>query len=94
MFNKVQQGKDTLNAIRKAKQLQKVLREVEHSEADGDVRVKVNGLREVVYLEINGEDRSDIAELINKAQKNVEKKNIEKFREMGMDLSDMLGGMG
>jgi len=94
MFNKVQQGKQALDAIRKAKQLQKVLREVEHAESQNGIHVKVNGLREVVYLEINGENRNDIAELINKAQKNVEKKNIEKFREMGMDLSQMLGGMG
>ena len=51
MFNKLQQGKDLIKLRQQAKQLQKQLEEIELTEEKGDIRVRVNGAQQVVYLE-------------------------------------------
>ena len=81
-----------LNKMRQeAKALQKELEKEIESYEKGDIRVKVNGAQEILYLEIDGEDRSDIVEVINKAMKRVQKKSAKKMLEMGGGLSSLLG---
>ncbi len=91
-FNKLQQGRDLLRMRQKAKALQKELEQVVHVEEKDEMKVKVNGAQNVIYLEINGEDRKDIVELINKATKNVQKKAAKRMMESGEGLSGLFGG--
>lgn len=74
-------------------EMEEALRPIEETQEGGDVKVKVNGLREVVYVEIDGEEREDVVKLINKAAKKVEKKSAKKMMEMGGGLTGLLGGM-
>lgn len=91
MFNKLQQGRDLIKLRQQAKQLQKQLEEIELTEERGDIRVRVNGAQQVVYLEVNGEQRDDIVDVINKATKKVQKQAAKKMMEMGGGLSGLLG---
>lgn len=93
MFDKFQKGKDLLKLRSQAKQLQRELEQIEQTEESGGVKVKVNGAQQVVYLEINGEEKRDIVEVINKAMKNVQKKAAKKMMEMGGGLGGLLGGL-
>ncbi len=94
MFDKVKQGKKLLKLRSQAKQLQSQLETVEHSEESDGIRVKVNGAQEVIYLEIDGQERKDIVDVINKAVKGVQKKAAKKMMEEGGGLGGLLGGMG
>lgn len=91
MFDKVKQGKKLLQMRKQAKKLQEELEKIEHSEEDGDLKVKVNGAQNVMYLEIDGEEREDVVKLINDAMKNVQKESSKKMMEMGGGLSGLLG---
>ncbi len=93
MLNKLQQGRDLIKLRQKAKQLQKQLEEIEHTEESNNIKVKVNGAQQVVYIEVDGEEQNDIVEVINKAMKNVQKKSAKKMMEMGGGLGGLLGGM-
>lgn len=93
MFDKFKQGKDLIKLRQQAKKLQEELEKIEHTEEDGNLKVKVNGAQNVVYLEIDGEEYDDLTDLINKAMKNVQKKSAKKMMEMGGGLSGLLGGM-
>ena len=93
MFNKLQQGKQLLKMRQQAKALQKELEQIEHVEKRGGMKVKVNGAQSVVYIEVDGEDKKDLTELINKAMKNVQKKAAKKMMEMGGGLSGLLGNL-
>lgn len=92
VFDKFQQGKELLKMRQKAKVLQKELEKIEHTEERGNMKVKVNGAQNVIYIEVDGEEKSDLTELINKAMKNVQKKAAKKMLEMGGGLSGLLGG--
>jgi DNA-binding protein YbaB len=94
MFNKLQQGKNLMKLRSQAKQLQKELEQIEHTEEGRNMKVKVNGAQQVVYLEVDGESQDKLVELINKATKNVQKKSAKKMMEMGGGLGGLLGGMG
>ena len=94
MFDKLKQAKDLLKLRQQAKQLQQELEKIEHIEERGGMRVKVNGTQNVVYIEIDGEEKHELTELINKAMKEVQKKSAKKMMEMGGGLSGLLGGMG
>ena len=54
MFDKFKQGKDLIKLRQQAKKLQEELEKIEHTEEDGDLKVKVNGAQNIVYLEIDG----------------------------------------
>jgi DNA-binding protein YbaB len=91
-FDKVKQ----LNELRKmrsqAMDLQKQLKEIEESYDEGGIKVKVNGAQEVVYLEIDGQERDDAVRVIQKAMKDIQKKAAKKMMEMGGGLGGLLGG--
>ena len=77
-----------------AQKLKKALEEIEHTEEDGDIKIKVNGAQEIIYIEINGERRDDLVKIVNEANKKVQKEAAKKMMEMGGGLSGLLGGMG
>ena len=94
MFNKLKQGQQLLKMRSQAMALKKKLEELKHSEDSGNNKVVVNGAQEVVYMEIDGVERNDIVDLINKANKNIQKEAAKKMMEEGGGLSGLLGGMG
>ena len=65
-----------------AKELQRELEKEELTLEEGGIKVKVNGAQQIVYIEIDGEERSDIVEVVNKAMKQVQKKAAKKMMEM------------
>lgn len=81
-----------LNKMRQqAKKLQEELSKITHSEEKGGVKVKVTGDQTIAYLEIDGEERGDIKDLINKAFKKIQKVSARKMMDMGGGLSGLLG---
>jgi DNA-binding protein YbaB len=94
MFNPLKQGRDLLKLRSQAKKMQQELEKITHSEEDGDMLVKVDATQRVVYLQIDGEERKDVVDLINKSMKEVQKEAAKKMMEMGGGLSGLLGGMG
>ena len=94
MFNKFQQAQNLMKMRSQAMQLKKKLEAISHSEEKDDVKVVVNGAQEVIKLEIDGVDRKDVVELINKAYKEIQKEAAKKMMEEGGGLSGLLGGMG
>ncbi|MEK7112670.1 MAG: YbaB/EbfC family nucleoid-associated protein [Patescibacteria group bacterium] len=94
MFDKLKQ----LNELRKmrsqALELQKELEKIRESEERGGMKVVVTGDQKVAYIEIDGEERKDLVELINSAMKKVQKEAAKKMMEMGGGLSGLLGKMG
>lgn len=94
MFDKLKQAGNLIKLRQQAKKLQEELEKIEHSEASGNMKIKVNGAQQVVYIEIDGKERRDLVELINKAMKNVQKEAAQKMMEMGGGLGGLLGGMG
>ena len=92
MFDK---AKQIMQMRQQAKKLQDELEQIVDSYAKGDIKVKVNAAQKVVYLEVDGQERSDIVNAINEAMKQVQKKAAKKMMEMGgglSGLSKMLGG--
>lgn len=94
MFDKIRQGKELLKLRQQASKLQAELEKIEHSEERDRYKVKVNGIQNIIYLEIDGEEAKELMDLINKAMKEVQKKSAKKMIEMGSGLSGLLGGMG
>ena len=93
MFDKLKQ----LNELRKMRSqalaLQKELEKIRESEERNGMKVVVTGDQKVAYIEINGEERKDLVELINDAMKKVQKEAAKKMMEMGGGLSGLLGKM-
>lgn len=94
MFDKVKQ----LNELRKmrsqAMELQRELEKIKESAEKGGMRVVVTGDQKVSYIEIDGEEKRELVELINEAMKKVQKEAAKKMMEMGGGLSGLLGKMG
>ena len=93
MFDKFKQ----LNELRKmrsqAMELQKELEKIKESVEKGGMRVVVTGDQKISYIEIDGEEKRELVELINEAMKKVQKEAAKKMMEMGGGLSGLLGGM-
>src|SRR4030067_2729395 len=94
MFDKLKQ----LNELRKMRSqamgLQKELDQIIETYENRGVKVKVTGSQKVDYIEIDGEERSDIKDAINEAMKRVQKEAAKKMLEMGVCLCGLLGRMG
>lgn len=93
MFDKVKQ----LNELRKmrsqAMALQKELEKIKESVEKNGMKVVVTGDQKISYIEIDGEERRELVELINEAMKKVQKEAAKKMMEMGGGLSGLLGKM-
>ncbi|MGB6838965.1 MAG: YbaB/EbfC family nucleoid-associated protein [Microgenomates group bacterium] len=92
-FDKFKQLGELNKMRQQAKALQKELEKITESVEDGDIEVKVSGDQKVVYMKVDGEERQDIVDTINKAMKKVQKKAAKKMMEMGGGLSGLLGKM-
>jgi len=76
-----------------ALKLQKELEKIRHSEEKGNMKVVVSGDQKIHYLEIDGEEKRELTDLINDAMKEVQKEAAKKMLEMGGGLSGLLGKM-
>ncbi len=94
MFDKFKQLGELSKLRSQAKALEKELSQIKETVEKGGVKVTVTGNQRVDYLEINGEPRKDIADVINDALKNVQKKSAKKMFEMGGGLSGLLSNFG
>ena len=93
MFDKLQQAKELIKLRQQAKKLQDELKDIRHTEERDGMKVTVDGTQNIVALEIDGEDKTEIIDLLNRAMKEVQKKAAKKMMEMGGGLSGLLGGM-
>jgi DNA-binding protein YbaB len=92
-FDKVKQLGELNKMRQQAKTLQSELELITETLSTGDIEVKVTGDQKVAYMKIDGEERQDIVDAINKAMKKVQKKAAKKMLEMGGGLSGLLGKM-
>jgi DNA-binding protein YbaB len=92
-FDKVKQLGELNKMRQQAKTLQKELEQITETLSAGDIEVKVTGDQKLVYMKVDGEERQDIVDAINKAMKKVQKKAAKKMLEMGGGLSGLLGKM-
>lgn len=93
MFDKFKQIGELGRLRSQAKELEKQLALVKETLEKNGVKVVVTGAQKVEYLEIDGEERKDIAEVINSAFKAVQKKSAKKMMEMGGGLTGLLSGL-
>jgi DNA-binding protein YbaB len=91
-FDKFKQLGQLSKIRQQAKALQKELEKIKQSEERNGMKVVVTGDQKISYIEIDGEEKKDLTELINKAIKRVQKKAAKKMMEMGGGLSSLLGG--
>jgi len=94
MFDKLQQARELIKLRSKAKELQRSLEQITHTQEKGGIKVVVDGTQHLQAIEINGEDQGELKETINDAMKEVQKKAAKKMMEEGGGLSGLLGGMG
>ncbi len=92
-FDKIKQLGELNKMRQQAKDLQKELEKITETLSEGDVEVKVTGDQKLAYMKVDGEERQDIVDAINKAMKKVQKKAAKKMLEMGGGLSGLLGKM-
>jgi len=92
-FDKVKQLGELNKMRQQAKDLQKELEQITETLSAGDVEVKVTGDQKLAYIKVDGEERQDIVDAINKAMKKVQKRAAKKMLEMGGGLSGLLGKM-
>lgn len=91
MFEKLQQLKELKRLRDQAMAMQKVLaQETIVVEEDG-VKVVMSGDQKVQRLEVDGEDKNKITEVLNKALKESQKVAAKKLQEMGGGLGGLLG---
>jgi DNA-binding protein YbaB len=93
MFDKFKQLQNLGKMRSQAMELQKELEKIKESSEKGNMRVVVTGDQKVSYIEIDGEDKKELVDLINEAMKKVQKEAAKKMLEMGGGLSGLLGGM-
>ena len=74
--------------------MQKELQQIYAAEEKKGIKVVVRGDRKIEKIEIDGEERKDLKELINSAMKEAEKKAEKKLRSSVDvdDLKEMLSG--
>ncbi len=90
MFNPVDLAKKG-NQLRKMQsQVKKDQQSVMHNEVSGTSEVLIRGDRKVEKIIIDGVDRKDIKELLNEANKGVDKKLEKKMKE-NTELLSMFG---
>lgn len=94
MFDKFKQIGELGKLRSQAKELERQLALVKETLEKNGVKVVVTGTQKIEYLEIDGVERKDIADVINSAFKEVQKKSAKKMMEMGGGLTGLLKGLG
>jgi len=92
MFNPLKQAGELKKLHDEAKKIERELEQIEVREEKNDIKVSVSGNMKVLSVEIDGEDRSDVAEVLNNAMKEAQKKAAMKMQQLGGGLSSLLGG--
>ncbi len=92
MFNPIKQAGELKKLRDEAKKIERELEQIEVNEEKGDIRVRVSGNMKVLSVEVDGEDRSDIADVLNDAMKEAQKKAAMKMQQLGGGLKGLLGG--
>ncbi|MDO8503464.1 MAG: YbaB/EbfC family nucleoid-associated protein [bacterium] len=91
MFEKLQQLKELKKLRDQAMAMQKALaQETIVIEEDG-VKVVMSGDQKLQKLEVDGEEKSKVVDVINKALKESQKVAAKKLQEMGGGLGGLLG---
>ncbi|HJX59477.1 hypothetical protein A2V61_02910 [Candidatus Woesebacteria bacterium RBG_19FT_COMBO_47_8] len=93
MFDKFKQINELRKMRSQAMELQKELEKIKESTEKGNMKVVVTGDQKIAYIEIDGEEKRELADLINEAMKKVQKEAAKKMLEMGGGLSGLLGKM-
>ena len=78
----------------KAMELQKELEKIIKTVEKHGYSVSVTGDQKIRYIKKDGEDMSELVDLINDAMKDVQKESAKKMMEMGGGLGGLLGGLG
>lgn len=92
MFNPLKQAGELKKLRDEAKKIEKELEQIEVHEEKNDIEVTVSGNMKVLEVKIDGENRDDVAEVLNNAMKEAQKKAAMKMAQMGGGLSGLLGG--
>ncbi len=93
MFDKLKQLKELGQMRQKAMELQKELEKIVETLEKRGWQVSVSGDQKIRYIKKDGEDLTELVELINEAMKKVQKESAKKMMEMGGGLGGLLGGM-
>lgn len=93
MFDKLKQLGELNKMRQKAMQLQKELEKIIETLEKHGWQVSVTGDQKIRYIKKDGEDLSELTDLINEAMKNVQKESAKKMMEMGGGLGGLLGGL-
>ena len=94
MFDKFKQLGQLNEMRKKANDLQKELEKIVQTLEKRGWTVSVSGDQKIRYIKKDGEDLTELVDLINEAMKKVQKDSAKKMMEMGGGLSGLLGGMG
>lgn len=92
MFNPLKQAGELKKLRDEAKKIEHELEQIEVHEEKNDIEVTVSGNMKVLSVKIDGEDRDDVAEVLNNAMKEAQKKAAMKMAQMGGGLKGLLGG--
>jgi DNA-binding protein YbaB len=92
MFNPLKQAGELKKLRDEAKKIERELEQIEVHEEKNDIEVTVSGNMKVLSVKIDGEDREDVAEVLNNAMKEAQKKAAMKMAQMGGGLKGLLGG--
>lgn len=92
MFNPLKQAGELKKLRDEAKKIERELEQIEVREEKNGIKVTVSGNMKVLSVEVDGEDRSDIAEVLNDAMKEAQKKAAMKMQQLGGGLKGLLGG--
>lgn len=93
MFDKLKQLGELNKMRQKAMELQKELEKIIETVEKHGYSVSVTGDQKIRYIKKDGEDLTELTDLINEAMKNVQKESAKKMMEMGGGLGGLLGGL-
>ncbi|MEK7471011.1 MAG: YbaB/EbfC family nucleoid-associated protein [Patescibacteria group bacterium] len=93
MFDKFKQLGQLNEMRKKANELQKELEKIIETLEKRGWTVSVTGDQKIRYIKKDGEDMTELTDLINEAMKKVQKESAKKMMEMGGGLSGLLGGL-
>lgn len=94
MFDKFKQLGELNKMRQQANALQKELEKIVVTLEKKGYIVSVSGDQKIRYIKKDGEDLTDLVNLINEAMKQVQKDAAKKMMDMGGGLSGLLGGLG
>ncbi len=92
MFNPIKQAGELKKLRDEAKKIERELEQIEVHEEKNDIKVTVSGNMKVLSIEIDGESRDDVVDVLNSAMKEAQKKAAMKMQQLGGGLKGLLGG--